>query len=96
MLPGIEARIIGLDGSVVPNGQVGELHVRGPNVMRGYYRSSDLTAKAIDADGWFNTGDLARFEGDCLYIVGRTRSIRVISILIRNWRLAKRCWRYPT
>ena len=36
----------------------------GRNVMRGYYRAPDLTAKAIDPDGWFNTGDLARFEGD--------------------------------
>jgi len=79
LLPGVEARIIGLDGAAVPTGQVGELHVRGPNVMRGYYRASDLTAKAIDADGWFNTGDLARFEGDCLYIVGRTKEMIIRS-----------------
>ena len=47
--------------------------------MRGYYRAPDLTAKAIDADGWFNTGDLARFDGDCLYIVGRTKEMIIRS-----------------
>ncbi len=79
LLPGIEARIIGLDGALLAAGQVGELHVRGRNVMRGYYRAPDLTAKAIDPDGWFNTGDLARFEGDCLYIVGRTKEMIIRS-----------------
>ncbi len=77
---GLEARIVGRDGGIVAaNGEVGELHVRGPNVMRGYYRAPDLTAKAIDPDGWFNTGDLARFEGDCLYIVGRTKEMIIRS-----------------
>src|ERR1700676_5153887 len=79
LLPGIESRIVGLSGAAVSDGQVGELHVRGPNVMRGYYRAPDLTAKAIDADGWFNTGDLARFEGDFLYIVGRTKEMIIRS-----------------
>jgi long-chain acyl-CoA synthetase len=79
LLPGIEARIVGRDGRLVVNGEVGELHVRGANVMRGYYRAPDLTAKAIDPDGWFNTGDLARFEGKCLYIVGRTKEMIIRS-----------------
>jgi long-chain acyl-CoA synthetase len=79
LLPGIEAKIVGADGSVKPAGEVGELHVRGRNVMRGYYRAPDLTAKAIDPDGWFNTGDLARFEGDCLFIVGRTKEMIIRS-----------------
>jgi long-chain acyl-CoA synthetase len=79
LLPGIETRIVGLNGAAVSDGQVGELHVRGPNVMRGYYRAPDLTAKAIDADGWFNSGDLARFEGDCLFIVGRTKEMIIRS-----------------
>jgi acyl-CoA synthetase (AMP-forming)/AMP-acid ligase II len=79
LLPGIEARIRTVDGGTVPNGQVGELHVRGRNVMRGYYRAPELTVKAIDSDGWFNTGDLARFEGDCLYIVGRTKEMIIRS-----------------
>jgi acyl-CoA synthetase (AMP-forming)/AMP-acid ligase II len=79
ILPGVEAKLVGRDGKVISNGEVGELHVRGPNVMRGYYRAPDLTAKAIDAEGWFNTGDLARFEGDYLYIVGRTKEMIIRS-----------------
>ena len=79
ILPGLEAKLVGRDGKAVANGGVGELHVRGPNVMRGYYRAPDLTAKAIDPDGWFNTGDLARFEGDYLYIVGRTKEMIIRS-----------------
>jgi long-chain acyl-CoA synthetase len=79
LVPGIEARIVGRDGAVVANGEIGELHVRGPNVMRGYYRAPDLTAKAVDPDGWFNTGDLARFEGDAMFIVGRTKEMIIRS-----------------
>jgi long-chain acyl-CoA synthetase len=79
ILPGLEAKLVGRDGKAVVNGEVGELHVRGPNVMRGYYRAPDLTAKAIDPDGWFNTGDLARFDGDHLYIVGRTKEMIIRS-----------------
>ena len=79
VLPGVEARVRTIDGIPVANGEVGELHVRGRNVMRGYYRAPDLTAKAIDSEGWFNTGDLARFDGDCLYIVGRTKEMIIRS-----------------
>jgi acyl-CoA synthetase (AMP-forming)/AMP-acid ligase II len=79
VLPGVEARVRTLDGLPLGNGEVGELHVRGRNVMRGYYRAPDLTAKVIDSEGWFNTGDLARFEGDCLYIVGRTKEMIIRS-----------------
>jgi len=79
VLPGVETKLVGRDGKPVAGDAVGELHVRGPNVMRGYYRAPDLTAKAIDPDGWFNTGDLARFEGDVLYIVGRTKEMIIRS-----------------
>jgi acyl-CoA synthetase (AMP-forming)/AMP-acid ligase II len=79
-LPGIEHRVVGKDGNEVRPGEVGELHVRGLNVMLGYYRAPDLTAAAIDKDGWFNTGDLARVntEGE-LYIVGRTKELIIRS-----------------
>ncbi len=75
LLPGVEARVRTLDGIPLSIGEVGELHVRGRNVMRGYYRSPDLTAKVIDTERWFNTGDLARFEGDCLHLVGRSKEM---------------------
>ena len=75
MLPGIEHRIVDRDGNLVAEGEVGELHVRGLNVMLGYYRAPDQTAAAIDRDGWFNTGDLARMSGEGnLYIEGAPRS----------------------
>jgi len=79
ILPGIEVRLVGGDGAPVTGGGVGELHVRGPNVMRGYYRAAEATAAAIDRDGWFNTGDLARFEGDALFIAGRTKELIIRS-----------------
>src|SRR5467141_3045279 len=79
LLPGVEARIRTIDGIPMARGEIGELHVRGRNVMRGYYRAPDLTAKVIDSEGWFNTGDLARFDGDCLHIVGRTKEIIIRS-----------------
>ena len=79
LITGIEARLVGPGGRTVAPGEVGELHVRGPNVMRGYYRAPEATAAVIDADGWFNTGDLARFDGDILYIVGRTKELIIRS-----------------
>ncbi|HEX8814397.1 MAG TPA: AMP-binding protein [Terriglobales bacterium] len=75
VFPGMEVKLIGDDHQPVPAGEVGELLVRGPNVMRGYYRAPEETAAAIDADGWLNTRDLARFEGDDLFIVGRTKDM---------------------
>src|SRR5467141_2210926 len=79
LLPGIEARIRTIDGIPLARSEIGELHVRGPNVMSGYYRAPDLTAKVIDSEGWFNTGDLAKIEADCLYIVGRTKELIIRS-----------------
>jgi acyl-CoA synthetase (AMP-forming)/AMP-acid ligase II len=79
LIAGIEARLVAPGGGTVAPGEVGELHVRGPNVMRGYYRAPEATAAVIDADGWFNTGDLARFDGDILYIVGRTKELIIRS-----------------
>ncbi|MBN8990520.1 MAG: AMP-binding protein [Rhizobiales bacterium] len=79
-LPGIEHRIVDLNGKQVATGDVGELHVRGPNVMLGYYRAADLTAAAIDREGWFNTGDLARVNAEGhLYIAGRTKELIIRS-----------------
>jgi long-chain acyl-CoA synthetase len=77
ILPGVETRLVGTDGETVSEGQVGELWVRGPNVMKGYYRAPEETAAAVNADGWFNTRDLARMEERHLFIVGRTKELIV-------------------
>jgi len=73
LLPGVEGRLRTLDGIPLSKEQVGELHVRGRNVMRGYCRAPDLTGN--DGEGWFNTGCVARFDGDCLHILGRAKEM---------------------
>lgn len=77
VFPGVQVKLVGADGNLVPEGQVGELWVRGPNVMKGYYRAPDETAKAINPEGWFNTRDLARMESGHLFIVGRSKDLIV-------------------
>src|SRR5438094_6631595 len=77
VFPGVDVKLVGSDGIPVPDGEVGELWVRGPNVMKGYYRAPEETAAAINPDGWFNTRDLARFEDGNLFIVGRTKELIV-------------------
>ncbi|SAK92346.1 AMP-binding domain-containing protein [Caballeronia pedi] len=74
LIPGIEARIVPLD-----NDDTGELWVRGPNVMLGYYRDPAQTATTVTADGWLKTGDLARLENGSLYIVGRSKELIIRS-----------------
>src|SRR5579863_2930966 len=75
--PGIEIKLVGSDGVEAPAGGVGELRVRGPNVMKGYYHAPEETAAAIDPEGWFNTRDLARLDDGNLIIVGRTKDLIV-------------------
>jgi len=77
IFPGVTVALIGADGRPVPDGEVGELRVKGPTVMRGYYRAPAETAAAIDADGWFNTRDLARLEDGHLFVVGRSKELIV-------------------
>ncbi|MDA9451204.1 MULTISPECIES: class I adenylate-forming enzyme family protein [unclassified Bradyrhizobium] len=79
VLPGVDVRLVDSKGVPVRDGETGELHVRGPNVMMGYYKSPDLTAKAIDGSGWFNTGDLAVMREGALFIVGRTKEMIIRS-----------------
>jgi long-chain acyl-CoA synthetase len=75
VLPGLEVKLVRPDGKPVGGGGPGELWVRGPNVMKGYYRAEEETAAVIDGEGWFNTQDLARIENGNLYIVGRTKEL---------------------
>ena len=79
-LPQIELRLVDAAGREVAPGEVGELWVRSPGVMQGYYRSAELTAAVLDAAGWFNTGDMARMEADgALFITGRSKELIIRS-----------------
>ena len=72
---GVEMRLVGNDGADVPVGEVGEIAIRGHNVMRGYWGRPEATAEAIP-DGWFRTGDLARIDEDgYFYIVDRKKDM---------------------
>ena len=77
ILPGVEVQLVGSDQKPVGDGEVGELWVRGPNVMKGYYHAPEETAAAVNPEGWFNTRDLARLENGYLFIVGRTKELIV-------------------
>jgi acyl-CoA synthetase (AMP-forming)/AMP-acid ligase II len=76
-LTGIEARLVDASGADAGKGAIGELWVRGPGVMKGYYRAPGETAQAIDADGWYKTGDLAREVEGNFSIVGRAREMLI-------------------
>jgi long-chain acyl-CoA synthetase len=74
LLPGIEAKLV--RGANENGGaDIGELWLRSPGVMKGYYRAPEETRAVIDDAGWFRTGDLARFEDDHLFIVGRAKEL---------------------
>ncbi|MFI1452732.1 AMP-binding protein [Streptomyces roseus] len=62
--PDDEIRIVGADGQEVPDGEPGELLVRGPAIPRGYYRAPDVNARSFTADGYFRTGQLVRRTPD--------------------------------
>lgn len=80
VIPGVEAQVRDMSGANLPDGESGELWVRGPNVMKGYYLEPELTAQVVDADGWLNTGDLVRRDADgALHIVGRTKDLIIRS-----------------
>ncbi len=78
-LPGVEEKIVSLDGTEVGVGQEGEVRIKGPNLTRGYYKLAEETAAAFDEVGYFRTGDIGRIDTDGhLYITGRLKEMLVI------------------
>ena len=75
-IDGCEMKIVGDDGRELPAGTVGEIAIRGLNVMKGYWNKPEATAESIDADGWFRTGDMAMVDEDgYYYIVDRKKDL---------------------
>jgi acyl-CoA synthetase (AMP-forming)/AMP-acid ligase II len=76
----VEVRLVDGSGKDLLPGHTGQLWVRSPGLMKGYYRSQDLTADVINQEGWFNTGDLAYMQQDgSLVISGRSKELIIRS-----------------
>src|ERR1700691_4054007 len=75
-IEGVQMRVVDLDGVEVPQGQAGEIQIRGHNVMKGYWNLPDATTATITSEGWLNTGDVGRIDEDgYFYIVDRTKDL---------------------
>jgi len=78
--PSTEVRFKRDDGTIAPLGEPGELQVRGPQVMRGYWQRQEETAKAIDADGWFSTGDIGVMDANgYIRLIDRKKDMILVS-----------------
>ena len=80
VLPMLEYRLEPLQSADADAPETGELWIRGPNVMKGYFRQPEATRACLTEDGWLNTGDIARVEDDGeLFIVGRSKELIIRS-----------------
>ncbi len=78
-LPRVQEKIIDTEGNSLGPNQDGEVCIAGPNVMAGYYKLPEETARVLDTDGFFHTGDMGRFDDDGhLYITGRFKEMLII------------------
>src|SRR3954468_6343451 len=74
-IKGVEMRVVDEDGKEVQQGEVGEIAIKGPNVMKGYWRKDEATDEVMD-DGWFHTGDMAKVDEDgYFFIVDRKKEL---------------------
>lgn len=79
-VPSTDVRIIDESGKVLAQGEVGEIQVKGPQVMKGYYNQPEATAKTITTDGWLNTGDIGKLDEEgYLMIVDRKKDMILVS-----------------
>lgn len=76
-LPGVEARVVDPEtGDLLPDGEVGEVQIRGAHVFKGYWQQPDKTQQAFAADGWLKTGDLGLREADGYFTLkGRSKDL---------------------
>jgi long-chain acyl-CoA synthetase len=79
-VPSTDACLKDEDGNKVAVGEIGELCIKGPQVMKGYWQRPEETAKVIDAEGWLHTGDMAKMdEKGYFYIVDRKKDMILVS-----------------
>ncbi|WP_409286683.1 long-chain-fatty-acid--CoA ligase FadD2 [Pseudomonas guariconensis] len=79
-VPGTAFKVIDDEGNELPLGERGELCIKGPQVMKGYWRQPEATAQALDADGWLKTGDIAVIDPDGFTrIVDRKKDMIIVS-----------------
>ncbi|GEO80507.1 malonate--CoA ligase [Pararhodospirillum oryzae] len=75
-LPGVSVRVVDEEGAEVPAETVGDVQVKGRNVMKGYWKLPEKTREEFTADGWFKTGDVGRIDAEgYLHIVGRAKDL---------------------
>jgi long-chain acyl-CoA synthetase len=78
-VPGTDVKFVNAEGQTVPFGEVGELFIKGPQVMQGYWQRPDETARAL-SDGWLATGDIARMDDEgYIEIVDRKKDMILVS-----------------
>jgi long-chain acyl-CoA synthetase len=78
--PSTDIKLVNDDGVEVAAGDAGEMWVKGPQVMKGYYNRPDETLKVLNAEGWLATGDIARMDNDgFFYIVDRKKDMILVS-----------------
>ena len=77
LLPGVQARLVDpVSGADLRVGDAGELWLRGPATMAGYWRNPEAAAATVDVDGWVHTGDIARLDADgALFVVDRVKEL---------------------
>ncbi|RCW26923.1 long-chain acyl-CoA synthetase [Vibrio parahaemolyticus] len=79
-VPSTEVRIVDEEGNALPNTETGELQVRGPQVMQGYWQRPEATKDTINEDGWLSTGDIVKFDDEgFLHIVDRKKDMILVS-----------------
>jgi long-chain acyl-CoA synthetase len=75
-VPGVEMKVVDGDGKEVPQGEVGEILIRGPVVMKSYWNRGDATRDTLDEDGWLHSGDMASVDEDgYFFIVDRKKDM---------------------
>ncbi len=80
IIPDAEVKFVDDDGHDLPAGETGEILMRGPMIMQGYYHLPDVTKEALTPDGWFKSGDLGHLDPDgYLHVTGRKKELIIVA-----------------